>query len=203
MLSKPAFGESIFPSVARAILIPAVAESVNALPVARRLQTVGLLTEVAVVAARVPVFWPDDSIITKSERAADPVKPVGVDVSASEPVLRRAGATETVAEIVSFTPRPPPVIVVVSLFVTSRRINAPAVLESPPTTVKEVCPLGPTDAARPVETALAGVTEDRRPKPKAATVTSATRLKVVFVDICFLSISRSREFPSFGFELIS
>jgi hypothetical protein len=33
------------------------------------------------------------------------------------------------------------------------------------------------------------------PRPKAATATSAMRLKVVFVDICFLSISRSREFP--------
>ena len=36
-----------------------------------------------------------------------------------------------------------------------------------------------------------------------ATATSATRLKVVFVDICFLSISRDREFPVLGFELIS
>jgi len=36
------------------------------------------------------------------------------------------------------------------------------------------------------------------PKPKAATVTSAMRLKVVFVDICFLSISRTEEFPQFG-----
>ena len=34
-----------------------------------------------------------------------------------------------------------------------------------------------------------------------STTTSAMRLKVVFVDICFLSISRSREFPSFGFEV--
>jgi len=49
----------------------------------------------------------------------------------------------------------------------------------------------------------AGATEVRTPKPKAATVTSATRLKVVFVDICFLSISRDREFPVLGFELIS
>jgi hypothetical protein len=51
--------------------------------------------------------------------------------------------------------------------------------------------------------AVAGATEDKTPNPNAATVTSAMRLKVVFVDICFLSISRSREFPSFGFELIS
>jgi hypothetical protein len=47
--------------------------------------------------------------------------------------------------------------------------------------------------------ALAGATDVRTPKPKAATATSATRLKVVFVDICFLSISRSREFPPVGF----
>jgi len=39
----------------------------------------------------------------------------------------------------------------------------------------------------------------KTPKPKAATVTSAMRLKVVFVDICFLSISRVREFPDLGF----
>ena len=31
-------------------------------------------------------------------------------------------------------------------------------------------------------------TVERTPKPNAATVTSAMRLKVVFVDICFLSI---------------
>jgi len=29
------------------------------------------------------------------------------------------------------------------------------------------------------------------------------RLKVVFVDICFLSISQDQEFPELGFELIS
>ena len=49
--------------------------------------------------------------------------------------------------------------------------------------------------------AVAGATEDKTPRPKAATATSATRLKVVFVDICFLSISRSREFLPFGLKL--
>jgi hypothetical protein len=88
--------------------------------------------------------------------------------------------------------------------VTSRRINAPVVLSVPPTTVSDVAPLGPTAAAiAVVAIALAGVTEVRRPKLKAATVTSATRLKVVFVDICFLSISRSREFLPFGLNQIS
>jgi hypothetical protein len=42
-------------------------------------------------------------------------------------------------------------------------------------------------------------TTDNRPKPIAATVASAMRLKVVFVDICFLSISRDWEFPKLGF----
>jgi hypothetical protein len=42
-------------------------------------------------------------------------------------------------------------------------------------------------------------TAETIPKPKAATATSAMRLKVVFVDICFLSISRVREFPDLGF----
>jgi hypothetical protein len=45
----------------------------------------------------------------------------------------------------------------------------------------------------------AGATEVRTPKPREATATSAMRLKVVFVDICFLSISRSEEFPPVGF----
>jgi hypothetical protein len=62
----------------------------------------------------------------------------------------------------------------------------------------------PADSeAANVAVALAGATDVSTPKPNAATATSATRLIVVFVDICFLSISRSREFPSFGFELIS
>jgi hypothetical protein len=51
-------------------------------------------------------------------------------------------------------------------------------------------------------TALAEAT-DNIPKPIEATATSATRLKVVFVDICFLSISQEQEFPDLGFELIS
>jgi hypothetical protein len=51
--------------------------------------------------------------------------------------------------------------------------------------------------------AVAGATDVNTPKPKAATATSATRLKVVFVDICFLSISRTEEFPQFGLNQIA
>ena len=46
--------------------------------------------------------------------------------------------------------------------------------------------------------AVDGATESI-PKPNAATATSAMRLKVVFVDICFLSISRLSDDPSVGF----
>jgi hypothetical protein len=59
-------------------------------------------------------------------------------------------------------------------------------------------PIVIADATRP-SPAVAGATEVKTPKPKAATATSAMRLKVVFVDICFLSISRVREFPELGF----
>jgi hypothetical protein len=46
-------------------------------------------------------------------------------------------------------------------------------------------------------TAFAGAT-DRTPAPNAATATSAMRLRSVFVDICFLSISQNQEFPDLG-----
>jgi hypothetical protein len=45
--------------------------------------------------------------------------------------------------------------------------------------------------------AIAG-TDESSPKLNADTATSAMRLRSVFVDICFLSISRSRAFPSVG-----
>jgi hypothetical protein len=51
--------------------------------------------------------------------------------------------------------------------------------------------------------AIGATTTERPPKPKVATVTSAMRLKVVFVDICFLSISRTEESPQFGLNQIS
>jgi hypothetical protein len=52
----------------------------------------------------------------------------------------------------------------------------------------------------PVAALAAGVAvTDKSPPINAATATSAMRLKVVFVDICFLSISRVREFPELGF----
>jgi hypothetical protein len=47
-----------------------------------------------------------------------------------------------------------------------------------------------------------GATE-RTPRPNAATATSATRLNVVFVDICFLSIVELRTIRISALELIS
>jgi hypothetical protein len=58
-------------------------------------------------------------------------------------------------------------------------------------------------ASRGVADETGATTTLKRPKPRDATATSATRLKVVFVDICFLSISRVWEFPNLGLNQIS
>jgi hypothetical protein len=78
--------------------------------------------------------------------------------------------------------------------------NVTGIVAFVPETAETGVPNVMSDGVRGV--AFEGAT-DRTPRPNAATATSAMRLIVVFVDICFLSISRSREFPSFGFELIS
>ena len=51
----------------------------------------------------------------------------------------------------------------------------------------------------PITLATSSVTTDATGATATLTATSAMRLKVVFVDICFLSISRVREFPNLGF----
>jgi hypothetical protein len=50
------------------------------------------------------------------------------------------------------------------------------------------------EAVKVLAAAFAGTT-DRSPKPIAETATSALRLIVVFVDICFLSLVDPRAFP--------
>jgi len=65
------------------------------------------------------------------------------------------------------------------------------------------CAVGIVPTVTAVGAAALADTEESIPKPKAATATSAMRLKVVFVDICFLSISRTEEFPQFGLNQIS
>ena len=63
--------------------------------------------------------------------------------------------------------------------------------------VSDVAPIRAGDEV-PAETAVTAACEgttDIKPKPKAETATSATRLRVVFVDICFLSIVDPRAFP--------
>jgi len=56
----------------------------------------------------------------------------------------------------------------------------------------EPVPIVMAEASRTV--AFEGAT-DNIPKPNAETATSAMRLRVVFVDICFLSIVDPRTFP--------
>jgi len=57
---------------------------------------------------------------------------------------------------------------------------------------KGVAPLV-TEIVTPETAAVAG-TEERTPRPNAATATSAMRLKFVVVDICFLSLVVTRNF---------
>jgi hypothetical protein len=116
------------------------------------------------------------------------------------------GTAETVAVMLSsalsFELEPPFPFAVIrntaTFFVSSEVSSAPTAVIDVVLNDKEF-----VNVLAVVSAAVAGATEDKTPNPNAATVTSAMRLKVVFVDICFLSISRTREFPSFGFELIS
>jgi hypothetical protein len=93
------------------------------------------------------------------------------------------------------------IIVVSVATVAEGNANVTGIDDVTPTRAGEYAPTVMLVASRSVFAAEAGATEDNRPKPIAVTATSAMRLKLVFVDICFLSISRSREFLPFGLKL--
>jgi len=94
-----------------------------------------------------------------------------------------AGAlvTRTIMEKVSL-----PAAVYGALTVTGTVVATPTC--APPGTVPTVIAVGIIVAA------LAGATDDKSPKPIAETATSAMRLRVVFVDICFLSLVVKKTF---------
>jgi hypothetical protein len=211
MLMQPVFDEVSTPSVAFEFEVAekAVAGVVESMLVVELFRTIFVQSDAAEVAsaASVPVVPQVAGIVSMIDKSPRP-EPAAVDVSAIEPPFAAnvfavtPVGTAVISEVIVAPPDRPcaKVAELVSFVTTSRRTKAPAVVVSP-TTVSEVCPVGPTDATRLVTAAEAGATDDNRPKPKAATVTSATRLKVVFVDICFLSISRAREFLPFGLKL--
>jgi hypothetical protein len=117
--------------------------------------------------------------------------PFAATVFASTPV----GTPTTVAVMVSPHCRAAVDAEVAESTVTLIRTKAAVVAESPPTTVSEVAPVGPTATDIEVAaTAFAGTTAEVNPIPKAATVASAIRLKVVFVDILFLSLVVKKTF---------
>jgi len=72
-----------------------------------------------------------------------------------------------------------------------------------PTRAVGIVPTAIDEIVLPVPAAAVAGTADNPPNPSATTATSAMRLKVVFVDILFLSVSREWEFPSLGLKLIS
>jgi hypothetical protein len=73
----------------------------------------------------------------------------------------------------------------VQVFVTVRVTESPGLID---------VALADTVKVSSVTAADEGATE-RTPRPNAATATSAIRLKVVFVDILFLSVVVKRTFP--------
>jgi hypothetical protein len=99
---------------------------------------------------------------------------------------------------------PVTLVVIAPVTVTASSV-APAVNPAVrlPTAVEDVPPNGASTVAAatvsvPVAAVIAAVegTIESVPNPSAATATSAMRLKVVFVDICFLSIVDLENFPS-------
>jgi hypothetical protein len=100
----------------------------------------------------------------------------------SEFLLKKATVIESTAEVIKDeTVIDAPVAVPVSEFTL--------VVEVP---AKGVAPLV-TEIVTPETAAFAG-TEERTPRPNAATATSAMRLKFVVVDIYFLSLVATRNF---------
>jgi hypothetical protein len=106
--------------------------------------------------------------------------PTGNDVTFADNVIAGAVMVSEIAVVVIPTARETEVLIAFVLLVRATPLMAVVIVD---------------DSA-----ALAGATEVKTPKPKAATATSAMRLKVVFVDIFFLSFSREQEFPVLGFR---
>jgi len=184
-------------AVAAAVTVSYIDAEATVWPVATLVHLVAV-PEVWLVDVAAPI-----SVIARSLPVLAIPRPVaGITIGLVAPVaVRAAGALVTFAVRVSPAANAELFAVPAVSDVTLIRIRAP--IESVVTPVDETTVIDEVFSANDVATALAGATDVKTPKPNAATVTSATRLKVVFVDICFLSISRSREFPSFGFELIS
>ena len=148
-------------------------------PVSENVGVVATATPVAVPAdivnlARfgVPVAWTPETKLAPEAAAVANAEPAGAEITRTD--------TVTVSEAANVPFR----VTVFEVAIPTRAAEeAPGVIE----------------VTAPRYAADAGATEVKTPKPREATATSAMRLKVVFVDICFLSISRSREFPPVGF----
>jgi hypothetical protein len=107
----------------------------------------------------------DNVVVPGTNFAVATVIAVGIAVPVS------TGVTVTVSAVVA------------AELIVAVIVNVTAVPTAPVASAESVT------IAVPVEAAVDGTTATRL-RPNAATATSAMRLKVVFVDICFLSISR-------------
>jgi hypothetical protein len=121
------------------------------------------------------------------------VVPVRVTDPASRLALTRAELFGTVTNVAVKVAT----VAAVSLTAAVSKTSGITTVE-PTTALPSAGVIVPRDVVYVNTAAFEGAT-DNIPKPNEATATSATRLKVVFVDICFLSFSRDRESPDLGF----
>jgi hypothetical protein len=133
------------------------------------------------------------ALIELAQVAAPVHEPEAVTASPATPVISAAASTAEDAGHAEGRTETVSVSVVAALVVT---VTGTVIVETCPTTAVFAVAV---PRAQVVGAAAFEGTDDKRPKPREATATSATRLKVVFVDICFLSISRVLEFPELGF----
>ena len=128
---------------------------------------------------------PDELTNQSSDDPAAVEVTAATDPLAGDPTeLEAAGADTTFATTTNES---------VPTTVAAGKVKVTGVLHAAPTrhvgtvpTVIEVASRGVADA---------GATALTKPKPKVETATSAMRLRVVFVDICFLSLVDPRAFP--------
>jgi hypothetical protein len=143
--------------------------------------TFGVIPSVAARVERPAAAAPTERTREATPEPAELFTVVTVDVSVSVSVFVAVeGALRSTAVAVIVSPTAPASWVTVNTFVTAT-----------PTVVDDVADVKVVESAAADDGATA-----TRLRPKAATATSAMRLKVVFVDMCFLSIVDLENFPS-------
>ena len=158
----------------------------------------GLLTSVSSNAAITSSFalnTTSQTVVGGGAAGDTPTALIRIDVT-SDTLNGGLAASETITAAVTGVPTS----VTAGPLKVTKMVDSTPTRRALPAIAAETEVVSPPAVPEKPPAALEGATESI-PKPKAATVTSATRLKVVFVDICFLSISQDQEFPELGLKL--